>query len=94
MLIAYATTVTGVVAGMMSFSLIWQFTRIEALPALFLSLMIAIFAGGAFGVTAELMAESKQILPEPDSQSRWVDVGGLNVMIQKSRRAGRKENKP
>lgn len=87
MLIAYATTVTGVVAGMMSFSLIWQFTRIEALPALFLSLMIAIFAGGTFGVTAELIAESKQILPEPDSQSRWVTCeNGLQVMIQSSRR--------
>lgn len=77
----YATLATAVMGSIFGFEMIWNFTTMEAIGAMFTALLIGIFAACAFIFITEPRKKK-----EKRPSSMWIQDGELSVLIQKTRR--------
>lgn len=55
----YAVATTGVLSAILGFDILWNFTSMEALRAMFAALFVGIFAASAFAIGVETWEERR-----------------------------------
>lgn len=79
----YAAILTGVLTAIFAFDCLWAATKLHVEHVIALSMFAAIGVGLLFMLFAD-KDEVELENQEPEETSRFVDVGGLNVLIQRS----------
>ena len=77
----YAAIVTATITAIFVFDVLWAFTRITIENTVAMSMFASLAAGIAF----MLFAYHEENDLEDEGSSYFIDTGGLNVMVMKSR---------
>ena len=78
----YAILLTSLMAAMLGFDAAWTFTKMEVQDCLAISLFLAIGVAVGFMFLVDYLEKEPE--EEPERKSMFVDMDGLNVLVQQS----------